>query len=183
MELKNWEGEVLDFWFNELTPKQWFISSPEGDELIKNRFENLVLTLASKLPEDTTTSVDKSLAAILCFDQFTRNIFRGKAQAFSYDHHALSLTQHIIEMGWDKDMDDPHKQFTYMPLMHSEDIKVQKQSLVMFRTFDDSVFQYAQDHHDIVAEFARYPHRNKCLGRQSTPEELEYLKNAKRFGQ
>lgn len=183
MELKNWEGEVLNFWFKELTPKQWFISNPEGDELIKNKFHDLVIKLADDLPEDTKSSVDKSLAAILCFDQFTRNIFRSQAQAFSYDHLALSLSQHIIEMGWDKEMDNPHKQFTYMPLMHSEDINIQKQSLVMFRAFDDDIFKFAQDHHDIIEKYGRYPHRNECLGRQSTPEELEYLKDAQRFGQ
>lgn len=183
MDLKNWDSEVLNFWFHELTPKQWFISSPEGDELIKTRFKDLVRSLADELPEDTKLSADKSLAAILCFDQFTRNIFRSQAQAFAYDHLALSLSQHIIEQGWDKDMDEPHKQFTYMPLMHSEDITVQKQSLIQFKSFPEHVFKYAQDHHDIIEKYGRYPHRNECLGRQSTPEELEYLKDAQRFGQ
>lgn len=183
MDWENWHSEVLNFWFQELTPKDWFISTPEGDDLIKTRFKDLVLSLADELPEGTKLTADKSLAAILCFDQFTRNIFRGQAQAFAYDHLALSLSQHIIEQGWDKDMDDPHKQFTYMPLMHSEDLKVQKQSLVVFRVFSDEIFKYAQDHHDIIETYGRYPHRNACLGRQSTPEELEYLKDAQRFGQ
>ncbi len=183
MELSSWEDEILNFWFKELTPEQWFVSSPEGDELVKSRFHDLVLKLAENLPEDTKTTADKSLAAILCFDQFTRNIFRGEAQAFAYDHLALSLTQHIIEMGWDEDMDDPHKQFSYMPLMHSEEINVQKQALVKFRWFGDNIFQFAQEHHDIIEEYGRYPHRNEVLGRQSTVEEIEYLKDAKRFGQ
>lgn len=183
MIVDNWQEGVLDFWFQKMTPKQWFVSDVETDKLISDTFKPLVLALAEALPSDVKSSADKSLAAIICFDQFTRNIFRGQGQAFAYDHIALSLSQNIVEQGWDQEMDDNHKQFSYMPYMHSEDLNVQKMALKLFKPFGEDTFKFAQDHHDIIERFGCYPHRNDVLGRKNTPEEIEYLKDAKRFGQ
>lgn len=183
MRSVNWYDEVLTFWFEELTPKQWYMSTPEIDAQITDKFKALVLSNAEKMPDDVKTSPNACLAAILCFDQFTRNIFRGEGKAFSFDPMALELAQHIRAKGWDADMDEMHKQFSYMPFMHAEDLDMQKISLELFKGQGEEGLKAAQDHHDIIAQFGRYPHRNACLGRTTTAKELEYLKDAQRFGQ
>ena len=183
MSSLNWVDDVLTFWFEKLTPKQWYISTPEIDAQISDKFKTLVLSIADNLPDAVKTSPDACLAAIICFDQFTRNIFRGEGTAFSFDPMALELAKHIRAKGWDVDMDAMHKQFSYMPFMHAEDLQMQKISLELFKGQGDEGLKAAQDHHDIIAQFGRYPHRNACLDRKTTAEELEYLKDAQRFGQ
>lgn len=179
----NWHEDVLKFWFEELEPKQWYMSSKELDASITERFKQLVLALSENLPSNVKDQSEKCLAAIICFDQFSRNIFRGEGKAFAFDDLALELAVYIIDNGWDKAMDPTRKQFAYMPFMHSEDIAVQKRALVIFKNMGEKTFEYAKKHHDIIEKFGRYPHRNACLGRENTPEEIEYLKDAERFGQ
>lgn len=180
---ENWHNDVLSFWFDELTPKQWYVSDDELDELIKQRFGPIVATLSDGLPDDVMQSADKCLATIICFDQFTRNTCRGSGKAFAQDEKALKLAQHIIDQGWDKAMDPMHQQFTYMPFMHAEDIEMAKISLKFFSAMGEEAVKSAQDHFDIIERFGRYPHRNEVLGRFSSPEEIDYLENAQRFGQ
>lgn len=180
---ENWHNDVLSFWFGELTPKQWYVSDDKLDDLIKQRFGLIVETLSEELPDDIMDNANKCLAAIICFDQFTRNTHRGSGKAFAQDEKALKLSQHIIEKNWDKTMGPMHQQFAYMPFMHAEDIEMAKISLEFFSKMGDESLKSAQDHFDIIKRFGRYPHRNEVLGRFSSPEEIDYLKNAQRFGQ
>lgn len=180
---ENWHSDVLSFWFSELTPKQWYASDIKLDELIKQRFGLILEELSSELPEDAMQNTNKCLAAIICFDQFTRNIYRGSGKAFAQDTKALKLSQHIIDQGWDKTMGPMHQQFVYMPFMHAEDIEVAEISLKLFSNMGEEAVKAAQDHFDIIKKFGRYPHRNEVLGRFSSPEEIDYLKDAQRFGQ
>ncbi|MEW7007301.1 DUF924 family protein [Lentilitoribacter sp. EG35] len=180
---ENWHNDVLSFWFSELTPKQWYISDDDLDKLIKQRFGLILAELSDQLPDDIMQNANKCLAAILCFDQFTRNIYRGSGKAFAQDEKALKLSQHIIDQGWDKTMGPMHQQFVYMPFMHAEDIEMAKISLEFFSLMGEEAIKAAQDHFNIIEKFGRYPHRNEVVGRFSSPEEIEYLKNAQRFGQ
>lgn len=183
MAEKQWYHEVLEFWFKELTPQQWFSSSIELDSQITDRFKDTVLMLGKELPDKAVDDRYACLAAIICFDQFTRNIFRGQPEAFQYDLGALQLALLSHEKCWDAEFTDQEKQFSYMPFMHAEDMAMQKKSLELIGAINEQAKKAAQDHYDIIAKFGRYPHRNEVLSRTSTPEELEYLKNAERFGQ
>lgn len=183
MDEKQWHADVLTFWFEELTPEQWFSSSQELDDQIKQRFKSLVIMLGENLPEIVLNNPNACLAAIICFDQFTRNIFRGMPEAFQYDLKALQLALLSVEKGWDMKMTDQEKQFSYMPFMHAEDMNMQEKSLKLIGAINERALQAAQDHYNIIAEFGRYPHRNEVLGRQSTEAELKYLEDAQRFGQ
>lgn len=180
---KNWHNDVLTFWFDELTPQQWYTSDDKLDELIKQRFGSTLAILSDQLPDDVMQNSHKCLAAIICFDQFTRNSYRGSGKAFAQDEKALKLAQHIVEMRWDKSMDPMQQQFAYMPFMHAEDIHMAEVSLKFFSQMGDESLKSAQEHYDIIKQFGRYPHRNEVLGRFSSPEEIDYLKNAQRFGQ
>jgi len=127
------------------------------------------------------------LALIILLDQFSRNIFRGSPEAFSQDKKARETLQSALARGLDKQLHDVEKWFFYMPLMHSENFGDQKDSVAIFkRLIEECVpalelalapsHDYAVRHFDIVKRFGRYPHRNKILGRISTPEEVEFLK-------
>lgn len=180
---ENWHNDVLSFWFVELTPKQWYMADDKLDDLIMQRFGPVVAALSSELPDDVMQSADKCLAAIICFDQFTRNTYRGSGKAFAQDDKALKLAEHMVEKGWDKSMGPMHQQFTYMPFMHAEDIEIAKTSLKLFSQMGEETAKAAQDHFDIIERFGRYPHRNDVLGRFNSPVEVDYLKGAQRFGQ
>lgn len=183
MAEKQWYDDVLGFWFQELTPEQWFSSSAELDQLISDRFKSIVVKLGENLPHEVINERHACLAAIICFDQFTRNVFRGQPEAFQHDLKALQLALLSVEKGWDAGFNEQEKQFSYMPFMHAEDMAMQEKSLALIGAINERALKAAQDHYDIIAKFGRYPHRNDVLGRASTAEEIEYLKNAERFGQ
>jgi uncharacterized protein (DUF924 family) len=109
-------------------------------------------------------------------DQFPRNMFRGDARAFSTDPLALAAATHALERGYDRPHLQHERTFFYLPFEHAEDLAVQRRSLEIFRAFDPDNLEWARRHHDIVERFGRFPHRNAALGRQSTPEEIEFLK-------
>ena len=129
------------------------------------------------------------LALVIVLDQFTRNIHRGQAGAFVGDPRALRLALDAIDLGLDRKVDPIPRGFFYLPLQHAEDLAVQERSVRVSERYDaecESAFgsleggqaAYAREHRDIVARFGRFPHRNKALGRQSTPEEVAYLAGA-----
>ncbi len=177
---------VLDFWFTELTPQQWFRGGEELDRLMQQRFTPL-LQQAERGELDSWAAVPRGcLALILLLDQFTRNIHRGQPQAFVQDPKAQRLVLDGIAQGWDKLLNMGERQFFYMPLMHAEDRALQKLSLQKFRElrdYADNILQFAKDHAAIVDQFGRYPHRNRVLGRENTGPEQEFLANdGNRYG-
>ena len=189
---------ILDFWFGEIgkdgipdkaKQKKWWIKDKKLDELIKNRFEKELLEAKSVKIDEIGTNPDEFLAYVVLLDQFSRNIYRGKPESFSQDSTALNITLKGIISGVDKEMVPFKRAFFYMPLMHSEDMDIQKKSVNSFSALEkeyenDPDFanlvkqnsEYAVLHHDIIERFGRYPHRNNILRRESTPEEMEFLK-------
>ena len=170
--------EVLNFWFNECTPEQRYKKDADFDALIFRRFETPVSEALKGEVEAWQTDLKGCLAIILMFDQFTRNIFRNTPKAFSGDEEALELSLFCRDKGYLQHDNSTYRQFMLMPMMHSEDIAIQEQSLPLFREFTgERIYGYAVKHRDIIHRFERFPHRNEILGRMSTEEEIEFLKN------
>jgi uncharacterized protein (DUF924 family) len=172
---KNSYKQVISFWFAPETQPKWFIKNEEFDQEITEKFQELYMKATSdklgawqKFPEGT-------LALIIILDQFPRNMFRGTAKAFATDNKALELTKYAIKNSYDQKLTNEQKQFLYMPLMHSENLEDQNLSVKLF-AFNSYALEYAKAHHHIIKQFGRFPHRNNILGRKSTNEELEFLK-------
>ena len=169
--------EVLNFWFNECTPEQWYKKDADFDALIFRRFETTVSAALKGEMEAWQTDLKGCLAIILMLDQFTRNIFRKTPKAFLGDKKALELSLICHDKGYLQHDNPAYRQFMLMPMMHSEDTAIQEQSLPLFKEFtSERIYGYAVKHRDIIQRFGRFPHRNEILGRISTEEEIEFLK-------
>lgn len=170
-----WQS-VLDFWFKECEPKQWFDSDPVFDLLVGERFDS-VLTQAKKgeLFEWRIEAAGR-LAEIIVLDQFSRNIYRDSADAFAADAQALVLAQEAVLAGCDEALPAEQRAFLYMPYMHSESKLMHEHAVVLFSASGlEENLAFEEKHKAIIDRFGRYPHRNKLLGRQSTSEELDFL--------
>jgi uncharacterized protein (DUF924 family) len=167
-----WQDEVLDFWFG-FDPEQWWKADPALDETMRERFEVLWEEQREKLPDAFLGSARDALAAILLFDQFPRNMFRGHADQYSTDPLALAVAKGAVERGDDRQVPPERRVFFYMPFEHSERLEDQQQSLLLFTALGDAHYlDYAHRHQDIIARFGRFPHRNIILGRAPRPEEI-----------
>jgi len=171
--------DVINFWFEETTPEQWFIKSEKFDQEICNRFlktYELAALGKTKVWRDTP---EGRLAEIIVLDQFPRNMFRGSPKAFATDPMALTLAQEARRLKEDKKLDGQKRYFMYMPYMHSESTSVHKKAFWLFLSLPLkswwSWIKFEYKHKKIIDRFGRYPHRNDDLGRVSTPEELEFL--------
>ena len=172
--------DSLKFWFAELTPEQWFRDGKTLDGVVRTRFGALLERAKRGELDDWASAPSGRLALIILLDQFSRHIFRGTPDAFAADAKAVSLTLDGIAKGMDEKLETPaQRQFFYMPLMHAEDRNLQTLSLekVMANDFGEDALKAAQAHADIIARFGHFPHRNKILGRASTPEEERFLEN------
>ena len=169
--------EVLDFWYGELEPKQWWIRDDAVDKLIISRFSRLYKQIAVAIPESWLMTPKGRLAAVIVQDQFPRNMFRGNAKAFASDARALTLAEETIDAGLDKELTRAECPFLYMPFMHSEDRDIQERSIDLFDALGDAdQLEFARKHKSIIDRFGRFPHRNEITGRVSSKEELEFLK-------
>lgn len=191
-----WFGKLVDGQADEAHQKLWYRGSEEDDAIIKGRFTNY-LSAASKGDLDHWKASAKGrLALIIICDQFSRNIFRGTANAFLYDDMALQVATEGVDLGIDQYLEVVERQFFYMPFQHSESLEVQARSLQLYQRLVNesssdaekkmatSSLDYALKHEKIIRRFGRYPHRNKALFRESTAEELAYLASgASTFGQ
>jgi uncharacterized protein (DUF924 family) len=187
---------VLEFWFGTLSEKgtadgvhtkRWFTKDPAFDAEIVQRFGSLHEELATGRRDDWLESTRGRLAYVIVLDQFSRNMFRGDPRSFASDHRALGAALRAIDQGDDKKLARDERTFLYMPLMHCEDRATQKRCVELFAAFRDEVapdeqgplsnnLRYAEMHRSIVERFGRFPHRNAVLGRDSTAEEVEFLK-------
>ena len=170
-------AEVLEFWFVQSRPRQWFAKDPAFDALLRERFLGLTRrAIAGELDAWGTEAV-RGLALVLLLDQFPRQIWRDTAMAFAGDSQAQALSQKAVERGWlETEPEQARRQFWLMPLMHSEDIAVQEVALPLFEWFcDPRTADFARRHRDVIARFGRFPHRNAVLGRVSSAEELAFL--------
>ena len=167
---------MLAFWFEELTPDDWFGGGEEVDDRIRERFLALHEALRNHVPESWRTTPRGMLAAVIALDQFPRNMYRGDGQAFAADPAALALATEAIERGLDRAMSVDERKFLYLPFEHSEDPSVQARSVELFATLEnEETLGYALRHKEIIDRFGRFPHRNEVLRRVSTPEEIEFL--------
>lgn len=168
--------EVIDFWFEELSPKQWFMGGDELDRLIAQRFSDLHKQASQCELVDWRQSPQGRLAEIIVLDQFSRNLYRESAQAFSSDPLALALAQEAISLGLDKQLSQQQRTFLYMPFMHSESLVIHQRAVELFKENGiEGNLEFEYKHKVIIEQFGRYPHRNDVLGRQSTPEEHAFL--------
>ena len=185
--------EILEFWFgtdpSHPGPKaqQWWEKDPEFDATIRRKFADDLSRAVRGEYETWKDSPRGTLAWIILLDQFSRNIFRDSPEAFVHDAMARDTCERGLEKGFDKKLTPNERAFFYMPLMHSESRDDHELSLIMYRQLEEGAppdlrallennYRYAQRHAAIVRRFGRYPHRNKVLGRTSTPEEIEFLK-------
>jgi uncharacterized protein (DUF924 family) len=167
-----WAEDVLTFWFS-LKPEQWFKADPELDAETVERFGALWEEQAQRLPEDFLGSPREALAAVILFDQFPRNMFRGHADSFATDHLARSIASAAVGRGYDEQMSKDERAFLYMPLEHSETLADQDRAVLLFTALGDPEYlRFAQLHHGVIARFGRFPHRNAILGRTPRPEEI-----------
>jgi uncharacterized protein (DUF924 family) len=167
----------LTFWFEETEPDRWFEKDPTFDASIRERFLGLHEILVSRgnygLPADAQTA----LAAVIVLDQMSRNMFRDTPRAFAADPQALRLAEAAIARGFDAGLAKDQRMFLYLPFEHSEDRRLQARSVALMASLGDPEWQkWAEAHRAIVDRFGRFPHRNAVLGRISTPEETEFLK-------
>jgi len=187
--------EILDFWFGSnpddaAVAKEkaalWWSKNPQIDDEIRQRFANFATKAAAGELSDWQSIPSGRLALILLTDQFPRNIYRDSPRAFAYDAKALALCVNGIDQGLDLKLRPIERVFFYLPLEHAESVEHQQRAVKYFGelvalvraeqkpTFNEYL-DFAVRHHDIIARFGRFPHRNRILGRQSTPEEVAFL--------
>jgi len=170
--VSDWRRDVLTYWFG-LKPEQWWKRDPAIDEDIKEQFEQRWAE-ERRLPVDSFLDDPlTALAAVILFDQFPRNMFRGHAEQFATDHLALAIAKGAVDRGFDDRLKSEERGFLYMPFEHSESLADQQRSLQLFTALgDDYLLGFAKKHHDIIERFGRFPHRNAILGRAPRPAEV-----------
>lgn len=188
--------ELLDLWFGDNPDDSsvaaekkdlWWGHSPETDELLREKFATASLSAGVGVLDHWTGSPQGRLALILLLDQIPRAIHRGQPEAFALDSDARKVASQGLASGADLLLRPIERVFFYMPFEHSEDLADQEQSVDLFRKLSETVpdgdretfdyfLEYAVRHHAVVARFDRFPHRNAILGRDSTAEEIEFLK-------
>ena len=172
-----WVAEVLKFWFDQTEPDQWFKKDPRFDASIRERFLGLHEALMSCGNNRLLADAQTALAAVIVLDQMSRNMFRDTPRAFAADPQALRLAEAAIARGFDAGVTKDQRTFLYLPFQHAEDRQSQARSVALMTSLDDAELQkWAEAHRAIIERFGRFPHRNGVLGRISTPEETEFLK-------
>lgn len=180
--------EVLDFWFGPAGSSEfgqaravWFRKSDAFDAAIRTRFLDLQRQAADGHMQAWQAAPESMLALILALDQFSRNLFRGSSRAFASDAQAQAAAQVAVARGYDQALLPVQRWFVYLPFEHAEDLALQQRSLQLFEGLrgdaaSAGTMDYVRRHHEIIARFGRFPHRNAVLGRISTPEEIEFMK-------
>lgn len=169
--------DVLEFWFSPRVRPKWFIRSDDLDREISETFGELHARAASGALDGWAATPRGALALVILLDQMPRNMFRGTSEAFATDPQARAVTRAALASEFDHDLSQEERLFLYLPLEHSEDLADQERCVELMRQLDDTPtwLDYAIQHRDIIARFGRFPHRNGVLGRDSTPEECEFL--------
>ena len=170
---------VLDFWFGEATPQDWWGGSDAFDTKVRDKFDTTLAQAARGELWQWRTGAHDRLAEIIVLDQFSRQLHRGEAAAFANDAVALVLAQELVAQGLDKQLSATQQNFAYLPFMHSESLVVHEDAIRLCSSIDDGgdTLGHARQHRDVIVRFGRYPTRNAALGRASTPEEEAYLAN------
>lgn len=168
--------DILTFWFETLTPKQWWMKSSAIDTEIRQRFkETHDKAIKGELSAWRETPSGR-LAEIIVLDQFSRNIYRDTPGSFAYDELSLALSEEAVALGVDKVLPPTQRAFLYMPYMHSESLSMHEKAIQLFSQEGlDTNLDFELKHKVIIERFGRYPHRNAILGRESNQEELAFL--------
>ncbi len=167
---------VLEFWFQEISPGQWWKADPAFDALIAQRFSELHARAAQAELSEWREHPPGRLAEIIVLDQFSRNLHRGEPRAFACDPMALALAQEAVAAQADAGLPPQQRAFLYMPFMHSESRAIHEIAERLFRDkAPEGNLDFELRHKAIIDRFGRYPHRNAVLGRVSTAEELAFL--------
>jgi uncharacterized protein (DUF924 family) len=178
----DWVGDVLKFWFEQTKPDQWFEKDAAFDASVRERFLSLHESLVSRgsegpLADALQDDAQTALAAVIVLDQMSRNMFRDTLRAFAADPLALSVAEAAIAQGFDARLTKDERSFLYLPFGHAEDRQSQTRAVALVAGLGDPELQkWAEAHRAIVDRFGRFPHRNAILGRDSTLEETEFLK-------
>lgn len=169
--------QIIDFWFVEISPKQWWAIDDKLDRRIAEQFGEVhAQAVQCELYAWRRKPVGR-LAEIIVLDQFSRNIYRDTARAFAADPQALTLAQEAVAATAEKTLEPHHRAFLYMPYMHSESRQIHEIAVQLFSEKGlESNLEFELRHKAIIDRFGRYPHRNKLLGRNSTKEEIDFLK-------
>jgi uncharacterized protein (DUF924 family) len=187
---------VLAFWFGPpgsaaevagQKSKLWFGKSPENDLAVIDHFSATLLAATAGQLDHWTSTPRGRLALIIVLDQFPHHIYRDQPQAFATDPQALTQSLAALTVGEDRQLAPIERVFLYLPLEHAESLDLQDRAVSLYgklaheaatdeRALFDNFLDYARRHRDVVARFGRFPHRNAILGRASTPDELEFLK-------
>jgi uncharacterized protein (DUF924 family) len=189
--------DILSFWFGAYhsfacisfqNQANWFKKDPEFDTFIKTRFEQTLKSAnRGKYDHWLIESPEHSLALLILFDQFPRNMYRNSPQSFAYDSKARVIAQLLLQNPWKQPLPTPARIFLQVALSHSEDYSVQRQALQVgealvadaeeeYKQIVRENAKYAEMHAGIIERFGRFPHRNEVLGRESSPEEVEFLR-------
>ena len=178
-------AEVLRFWYGDTDAFRgaWFARDDAFDADIRARFGALFERAASgALDEEWAATPLGAVALVIVLEQFSRNMFRGSARAFSADARALAVAKRAVARGLDKGLSPLKAMFLYLPFEHSESLEDQARSVELMSSLGVAqLVDFAEQHRVVVERFGRFPHRNAVLGRESTPEEVEFLKTHKGF--
>jgi uncharacterized protein (DUF924 family) len=171
--------DIQDFWTDSVGEKRWYVAEPALDDEIRSRYENLWRDAHGGKLSNWESTAEGALALLIVLDQFPRNMFRGKVDAFATDAQARGVADRAIANGFDLKIEPPLRQFFYLPFEHSENMADQNRSIALFAERlgkDHYTYPYAMEHRAEVERFGRFPSRNAQLGRASTPEEAEFLR-------
>jgi uncharacterized protein (DUF924 family) len=163
--------DIIDFWFSDHAKPLQFAKNADFDQEIRDKFLGIYEEAYAGKLNSWKHTAEGSLALIIIMDQFPHNMFRNDARAWDAESTALAIAKEAREKGFHNQLTEEQLMFLHMPFMHSEDLADQELSLTLFNHSE-----FAISHHAIVKRFGRFPHRNIPLGRSSTPEEIEFLK-------
>ncbi|WP_241623916.1 DUF924 family protein [Rosenbergiella epipactidis] len=174
--------DVISFWFDPEHQQFWFRSSDEFDQLIRQKFESLWLSACKCELFQWRKSASGRLAEIIVLDQFSRNLNRGSDLAFRQDGMALMLSQELISQKSWYDLTPIERGVSLLPWMHSESLAIHEEAIALFEMSAEPKFlQFETQHCELIRRFGRYPYRNVILGRDSTADEIEWLKHNNSF--
>ncbi|WP_332678311.1 DUF924 family protein [Brevundimonas sp.] len=168
-------SDVVGFW-KEAGPKKWFAKDDAFDALFRQRFETAHFMAARRELDHWAETPEGLLALLILLDQFPRNGFRGTGHAFATDPLARHFAVMALDAGQDRLVENDLRRFFYLPLQHAEDMAMQDRQVVLFQAMDRPANdRWAEHHHEVIARFGRFPHRNRALGRETTPDEQAFL--------
>lgn len=174
--------EIIEFWFSEPIKKLWFNSTTDFDEIILSKYNSLWEQASRGQFKHWCDTPLGALSLAIILDQFPLNMFRGKAKSFSTEAQAIGVTRDALAKNFDKQLNNIQLPFLYMPLMHSENIDDQNDSVTLFmQTKLEDNLRFAKHHRDIIKKFGRFPHRNSILERTNSIAEIEYLNSPQAF--